>query len=164
MKKKFFFVVSVIIIIFIFIISTAVYLKEMLSIDGWNQFKKGAVDGYTFVDNVRINRGIPLKLEIEFNVNHKLDDNEIDELFNYALNYISNEKTFSDLVKYKKRWRKYSFHIFGIRIYYSDNGNPHVIDLTSHQSETGEPKFEYYKEWDIYYYHNGVSKEYTTLQ
>lgn len=163
MKIKKVFIASVILVILIFIISTTVYLKEMFSINGLNQFKRRAIDNYTFVDNVRIIRSIPVQLEIKFNVNKKLDDNEIDELFNYTLNYISNEKTFSDLVKYKKGFGKYSFHILSIRIYYPYNGNPCVIDLTSHQSKTGVPKIDYYKKWYIDDY-NEISKEYITLQ
>ncbi len=161
MRKKYAVISSIIFVIAIILI--ILYIKANNSnINGWSEFKKGVIDNYTFIQDVNIDRVMPVQINIIYNINRIPNSEEIDNIFEYTRKYLTSEDTMEGLVKYHKKKYDYSFSRIKIILHLWQQDKKYDIEIFSSQSGGEEPKPSYFREWDIEYNHE-QSKRYKTI-
>lgn len=153
----------VVIIIFIIVIAIVLYTKfNGPDISGWNEFKNKAISNYNFVKDVNIDSVSPVQINITYNINRIPNEEEVDSIFEYTRNYLASEQTMQSFIKYHKKKYDYSFSRIKIILHLWEKDNKYDIEIYSSQSESGEPIYSYFREWDIKYNHE-ESKHYKTI-
>jgi hypothetical protein len=146
-------ILSVVLISLILVTPFYFIITNNINIFGWKDFQDDVKNNFIYVKSVSINRTLPIKTNIIFSVNKMPNSEEIDELFEFATDYILTERVFDDLVSYHKKKYDNSFIKIGIYIQYQEKGNQYDVEFMASQSEEGEPKPSFFKNWYIEYNH-----------
>ncbi|RCX08176.1 hypothetical protein DFR58_1444 [Anaerobacterium chartisolvens] len=131
-------------------------------VEGWNGFKKAAINNYTFIKDVNINSITPLDIRINYTLSKKIDLEEVNNVFLMTKNYILSEKVFEDLQKYHAKKYKYSFGRIKIIYTYGDNNDSFECKIFSSQDVDGEPNYNNFNTWYIEY-NNEPAKMYNPI-
>ncbi|HHV30764.1 hypothetical protein [Acetivibrio mesophilus] len=145
-------------ICFISIIALVIiYMNSSPPVEGWKDFKKNSMSNYSFVDDVNLDRITPVSFRINYTLNRKATQEEIDSVFSWTTKYIQSEKVFNDLKKYHAERYKYSFYRLRIVFTYIDNNEHFKCSIFSSSETSGEPNYIDFKTWYIEY--NGKTSE-----
>ena len=88
-----------------------------------------------------------------YNVNKILNKEEINSIFEYTRKYLADENAMQSLIDYHKKRYHNSFHRIKIILYLWEKHYTYDIEIYSSNSEGGEPKINYFKDWIIEYNH-----------
>lgn len=161
-NRKIAILVLVAICLITIIILIVINTNSSSQIEGWNYFKKTAIEYYSFVKDVNLDSITAPDIRINYTLNRKIDMEEVDEIFIKTKNYILSEKVFEDLQKYHAKKYRHSFGRIKIVYTYRENNDEFECKIFSSQDVNGEPNYNNFNIWYIEY-EDGPAKLYNPI-
>ena len=154
MKKKS--VAGILIILAILTVAILVFISNKTQIEGWNEFKKGAISNYSYIKRIHVDSVTPPNIKIVYRLDRKIEMEEVDDIFIYTKNYILTENVFNDLQEIHKKNFKYSFSEIQIYLFYKNIFECKIHLYEDKDTLNGEPNYYNFNIWDIEYDHEPI--------
>lgn len=136
--------------------------EKSYNVYGWEEFTNEMKEEYTYINNISITSTIPIQVNLVFNLKRIPEREDIDNIFDNTIKFLSDEQTFNDIIEYHKKRNHDSFINIKLLIFHNDKNNRYRVNILSSQSMGDEPRLEYFTDWTIKY-NDSHSEDYKKL-